>query len=689
MRLNAPLQLALLRFCFSAILIIGATGQFAFGEKPEEKVPGYTEVDLGIDPNQAVAEYFEMETRRIEKKFSLKQVDGKTWLKNKDLYRKQLAEMLGLSPFPKRTPLKTTITGEIVEEDFIVRNLHYQSSPGLYVTANLYLPKKVTKPVPAILYVCGHARVVKDDVSFGNKTNYHYHGVWFAKNGYACLMIDTIQLGELQGIHHGTYSKDMWWWNARGYTPAGVEAWNSIRGIDYLQSLPEVDAERIGITGRSGGGVYSWWTAALDERIKVAVPVAGITSMRNYIVDGCIEGHCDCMFMVNSYGWDFPMIAALVAPRPLLITNTDKDRIFPLDGVMDVYWQTRHIYEELGAGDKIGIAISEGPHKDTQRLQVNAFEWFNRFLKNEKSEQLEPSEKTFTPEQLKVFAELPTGERTTTIHDSFVPQAAPVVPKSLEQWNSQQLKWKQQLSQQSFHQWPKQNAHSGDLNVKQLSSETQGHLKTTVYSYMPQAPFVLPLYLVEPVSNSKKNDSVTLYVLGEEDWKDFTSGELQKRIVAQLGTTCFVPTRGIGPTAWQGTKKDLTQIRRRFALLGQTLDGMRVWDVRQALHAVRKIPQCKNQKVHLRARGITAGIALFASLYEAEVDGLTLQDLSASQSSGAIFLNVLRIFDTPHALAMAASQCPIQLINAAPTVEDYALQVREIAGSKQMKIQRN
>ena len=65
-----------------------------------------------------------------------------------------------------------------------------------------------------------------------------------------------------------------------------------------------------GLTGRSGGGAYSWWIAALDERIKVAVPTAGITTLKNYVLDGAIEGHCDCMFMVNEERWDFDRVAA-------------------------------------------------------------------------------------------------------------------------------------------------------------------------------------------------------------------------------------------------------------------------------------------------------------------------------------------------------------------------------------------
>src|SRR5438046_3148089 len=79
--------------------------------------------------------------------------------------------------------------------------LNFQSLPGLYVTANLYLPKNLTGQAPAILYVCGHGPVIKNGVSYGNKVSYQHHGAWFAQNGYICLIIDTLQLGEIQGIH--------------------------------------------------------------------------------------------------------------------------------------------------------------------------------------------------------------------------------------------------------------------------------------------------------------------------------------------------------------------------------------------------------------------------------------------------------------------------------------------------------
>ena len=438
---------------------------------------------FGAKGDDLLKQYFELETVKTEESFLAGIESKEDWLAKKDKYRVQLFSMLGIDPNRSRTDLKATITGKVDGDGFVVEKLHYQSSPGLYVTGNLYLPaeRKEGQKFPAILYVCGHGRVKKGGVSYGNKTHYHHHGAWFARNGYICLTIDTIQLGEIEGLHHGTYSKNMWWWASRGYTPAGVEAWNGIRGIDYLQSRPEVDGERIGVTGRSGGGAYSWWVAALDERVKAAVPVAGITSMRNHVVDGCVEGHCDCMYQVNARGWDYAMISSLVAPRSLLISNTDKDRIFPLDGVVDVHRKTKRVYDLLGVPNNLGLHVTEGPHKDTQNLRVHAFSWFNRFLKKENPLIDKPAVKYFEPEQLKVFEKLPADEITNRIHDTFVPQAEPpTVPKDKACWSAYRKATMAGLNEHVFAGWPDNPGELG--NEKALDLKADG-IRLAAYDF--------------------------------------------------------------------------------------------------------------------------------------------------------------------------------------------------------------
>ena len=168
--------------------------------------------------------YFQAETAKISDGCLTDVSSLDDWNTKKIQHREELREMLGLPSEESRPALNAVVTGTLDHQLFTVEKLHFQSRPHLYVTANLYLPKNVKAPSPAILYLCGHAKVVTNGVSLGNKTAYQHHGAWFARNGFACLVIDTLQLGEIEGLHHGTYREGMWWWNSRGYTPARVEA---------------------------------------------------------------------------------------------------------------------------------------------------------------------------------------------------------------------------------------------------------------------------------------------------------------------------------------------------------------------------------------------------------------------------------------------------------------------------------
>jgi hypothetical protein len=662
---------------------------------------------FGGEGDEMLAKYLERRTVQIEDSFLGEVGNKEDWNKFRGKYRERLGYMLGLAPARPRTDLKATITGKLEGDGFTVENLHYQSSPGLYVTGNLYLPadRKKRERFPAVLYVCGHGRVKKDGVSYGNKVHYHHHGSWFARNGYVCLTIDTIQLGEIEGIHHGTYSKDMWWWVSRGYTPAGVEAWNSMRGIDYLQSRPEVDPDRIGVTGRSGGGAYSWWVAALDERVKAAVPVAGITSMRNHVIDGCVEGHCDCMYQVNSERWDFAMISSLVAPRALLISNTDKDRIFPLDGVLEVHSKTRKLYGLLGATGKLGLHITEGSHKDTQDLRVHAFSWFNRFLKDQNPPPLidKPAVKYFEPEQLKVFESIPADEKTSSIHETFVPVAsAPPVPKDKSDWKKYRDKVRAELDENVFGAWPKKSPKAKGETSADLSS---GGIRFSVHPFVSQEPWELSLYLVHRAGLDREDlDLVVLNVLDENGWNDFagTYGKAfgkgfpknlklpahdaeafdsEKHMFKnQKWAMAYVAPRGIGPTAWSGDARKRNQILRRFCLLGETLDGMRVFDIVRSASSLRAVEGMGKVPLWMQANSQMATNLLYASLSIPEVTRLDLHDLPESHRAGPAYLNVLRVLDLPQAVALAGERTRVVLYQPGAKYDDFPLRVAEALG---------
>src|SRR5262245_1201342 len=427
------------------------------------------------------------------------------WEKARPELRRQLLEMLGLWPMPARTDLKATVTGKVERPKFTVEKLHFQSLPGLYVSGNLYVPKPVPKNAPAVLYVCGHGNVVKDGVSFGSKVAYQHHPAWFAEHGYVALVIDTLQLSEIPGLHHGTYREKMRWWHTLGYTPAGVECWNAMRALDYLDTRPEVDPKRLGVTGRSGGGAYSWWLAAVDERVQCAIPVAGIVDLEaqlnagypGRLEKGVIAGHCDCMFMVNTYRWDFATVVALVAPRPLLLGNSGQDDIFPVPGYRRIADKVRGIYELYGAGNKFALLETNGKHQDTPELRLGAFRWMNRWLKADDADVTEDIFDRFTPQELKVLTTSPEDQVNTTIQESFIRAAAVELPRSAEVirswWPGENGKLETALREKVFRGWP---ARAPGLGSKPVGDRTHDGVRLRAWDFMSEEGIELRLWLM-------------------------------------------------------------------------------------------------------------------------------------------------------------------------------------------------
>ena len=632
------------------------------------------------DFDEQLQSYFVEQTNLIVQATAEELAAIEDWPSFQKKARQELLEMLGLRPIPSKTPLKPVITGVTEHEAFLVEKLHFQSMPGLYVTGNLYIPKNIKDSLPAILYVCGHANVKENGISYGAKVNYHHHAAWFARHGYICLIIDTLQLGEIEGIHHGTYRYDRWWWLSRGYTPSGVEAWNGIRAVDYLVSRPEVDASRIGVTGRSGGGINSWWAVALDDRVKAAVPVAGITDLTNHVVDGCVEGHCDCMYLINTHRWDYAKLAALAAPRPLLISNTDQDEIYPIDGVFRTYRKVRGIYETLDAKSRIALNTAAGPHKDLQELRVHAFRWFNHYLKGEDDLIEKPAVKFFKPEQLRVFDQLPEDEINTRIDEIFVPQA-PSVSEVLTQmtWKEATAKWRGVLNHYAFAQPKKAKAE-----IQGSYSSKSGHLE--LWSLATDEHTQLPLFRLSATSPSGRG--TLRIVLDDNAWKKWSvilesnfpdlkfwndqteksdSQEKLSEWFQNWDEVILLPMRGAGPAKFSGDKFKQTQIKRRFYLLGQTLEELQTLDIVQGL----QVFNFSDQKVQVRANDAAAGMLVYASLFVPQAFSLHLNQLPFSHHNGPTYLTIMRNMDLPVAALMAAERHWLSIqVSENPTLKE-------------------
>jgi dienelactone hydrolase len=633
--------------------------------------------DRGAPGDAMIQAYLQQEAAKLTARFAEDITSREAWEAKRPQYLEEYYYMLGLSPRPEKTPLLAKITGTVEREGCVVELLHYQSRPGLYVTGNLYRPATV-KPgekLPAVFYVCGHSGRGRD----GNKVAYQSHGLWFARHGYVCLVVDSLQLGEIGATHHGTYNLQRWWWHSRGYTPAGVEAWNGVRGIDYLLSRPEVDGQRIAVTGISGGGAATYWITSADERVKVAVPVSGMADLESYVSNRVINGHCDCMFLYNTFQWPWTRIAGLIAPRPLLFVNSDKDSIFPMDANERIIARLERLYSLYGAGDRVDALVSVGGHAYRQDIRQGAYHFINAYLKGDAreitdsevdivSEGRNPGASPIPPEKLRVFptdADLPKDQLNTTIDERFVPLGQPGAPAPgrYAEWKKPLL---EELRRVSFAYFPQKVGRARKLGDVDAVTERVGSEENIEYRLR---------FAPEAAAGAAKR---LLVVLNQDEAG--TTPAWVKSIAAGGQAVVFCEPRGIGAMQWTKTNPP-NYVERSHALLGRTVDEGRVLDVMAAVRYLAlesRLASDEIEPVQVAGRGAAGLIAAYAALLDGRVAGVTLLAPPATHmtNSAPTLLNVLRVCDVPVALGLLAP-CPLTIIGAdpahfTPTVSAYA-----------------
>jgi len=637
--------------------------------KPDRDAPG----------DRMIQEYLARQARSVEGDVLEGVKTLEDWKKLRPRYKEEYFYMLGLWPMPAKTPLKATVTDTLRRDGYVVDMLHYQSWPRLYVTGNLYRPAEIKtgERLPAVLYLCGHAHQPRN----GNKTVYQSHGIWLARHGYVCLVLDTLQLGEIAAIHHGTYREGRWWWHARGYTPAGVECLNGMRGIDYLVSRPDVDPERIAVTGASGGGAATFWIAAADERVKAAVPVSGMADLESYVSNRVINGHCDCMFLYNTFLWPWTRIAALVAPRPLLFTNSDHDTIFPMDANDRVINRLERVYSHYGASDLVDAMVSIGGHAYRQDIRQAAFRFINTHLKTDprivadsEADLVMRDKKYFPiePEKLRVFpqdSDLPKDELNTTIDEHLVPMARPSAPASGE-FDAWKAGLAAELRRVTFRCFP-DRLGAGKVLGQAPTGETLLESEPGIEVYLR-------------CQSEPKQGQVPARVLLEV--RDPAAPDVAAAWSESVGVrhptdAVFRATpRGLDATRWT-RKNPPNYVERSHVLLGRTVDTGRVWDVIAAARYLHARYEGK-APVHVVGKGAGAVLAAYAALLEPEIAGAIVDRpvVSHMEAEAPQLLNVLRVCDVADVLGMLAPR-PLTVVGAPPELVTKVSAIYASAGA--------
>lgn len=297
--------------------------------------------------------------------------------------RKTMWEILG--PFPEKTPLNAKITGTVKKNGYRIENIIYESLPGFYVTASLFIPENVKKPAPAILFCSGHSTGVY------RLPSYQMPLLNLVKKGFVVLAIDPIGQGErLQYFNMetresviGSSTKEHSYPSPQvfltGKSIARYFLWDGIRGIDYLVSRKEVDPKRIGVHGLSGGGTQTAYISALDERVAASAPAGYITSYRRLMESVGVQDGEQNFYHGISSGIDHADFIEIRAPKPTLIMATTRD-FFSIQGSRETFKEVRRIYEVSGKPDNIEITEDDYGHGYTKKNREAMYAFFQKHL---------------------------------------------------------------------------------------------------------------------------------------------------------------------------------------------------------------------------------------------------------------------------------------------------------------------
>ena len=334
--------------------------------------------------------------------------------------REKLLKLMG--PTPEKTPLNAKVMGVIKKEDFLVEKILLESMPNYFVTAALFLPKKRKGKLPAIIYASGHT-----ENGFRSPV-YQRVIINLVKKGFAVLAFDPVGQGErsqyfdpeLGKSRFGSTTIEHSYPGAQcyvsGYSPTRYFVWDGIRCVDYLLSRKEIDPQRIGMTGRSGGGTQTAFTAAVDQRILAAAPECFITNME-YVMKsiGPQDAEQNLIHMLKE-GLDHADLLEVRAPKPGLIIATTRD-FFSIQGAQDTYQEVKEYYRILEAGENISMVQDDAEHASTKKNREAMYAFFQKHLKNPGgSEDIDVD--IFSDEELWVTAggNVITGTNSETIY---------------------------------------------------------------------------------------------------------------------------------------------------------------------------------------------------------------------------------------------------------------------------------
>jgi len=606
------------------------------------------------------------------------------WLERRTLVREKLSRIVG--PFPGKTPLNAKVSGKIFRDGYRIEKILYESMPGYYVTGALYIPDGVRRNAPAIFYACGHS------IAGFRAEAYQHICINLVKKGFVVLTIDPMGQGERFEYwdpqkneprfpipdHEHSYAGAQCL--ISGYSTGKYFIWDVIRGIDYLLSSKEVDPDRIGMTGRSGGGNLTAYLGALDDRILATAPecyITGYEQIYKSIGPQCAEQN---LYKMIVEGLDHADFIEARAPKPTMMITTTRD-FFSIQGARESFAEAGRMYQALGKPDKLIMVEDDTVHRSTRKNREAMYAFFQQYLENPGSPvdlevEVLPEEKLWVTETGQVVSSL-KGKSVFSLNRAVVEKQM----ESLEVGRADYVKHLEKLrsvaARLSGYNYP-DNFGDAVFSGRYVNPDYQ----LEKYLLEGSGDYVLPVVLLKP--NTRSKDEVFLILDSKGMKHAINQNSLAHDLVGEGHPVLLADLPGIGsmgPGYLKGDSYiDSTSYNQWFAavLAGRSNVGLRAEDIVRIVHFAKLGPH-EFSGISALSIGPLGSELLHAAVFEQDIRkiGLVRPFLSYADIATTRFYKAEYIpFTVPGALDqydlpdLMAGLCPRKLLILEPLSGD-------------------
>lgn len=567
------------------------------------------------------------------------------WTIQKTALRKELLKAWG--GFPENpAPLQPRILGKLERDGYAIERLVFQTFPGVWMTANAYVPKRQGK-LPAILMVHGHWRGAKQDPVVQARC------IGAAKLGFFVLVVDAFGAGERAiGRALGEYHGDM---TAATLLPtglplSGVQVYENMRAVDYLQQRPEVNPEKIGISGASGGGNQSMYAGGWDERFGAVSPVCSVGNYQAYLGAACCM--CEVVPGALRFAEEWGLLG-MVAPRGLLVINATRDaRQFSVEEAKKSLALAKPIFELLGKASHLRHTTFESGHDYSQPMREAVYGWMTFHLKGEGDGTPipEPATKPEDPETLRCFPGDSRPDDWITLPKFAAAEGRRILKQKDDSKDSTAWQPIRKKKLDNLEALLGGFPEPGELDVTVRKSEDRSFRDLT-FSPEPGITLTARHFI-------GKNPGRLLVVV------DFEPGAKQ---FGEAGNVVRMDLRATGPLARPGDKvgRALDHTAAQWGLwIGRPLLGQWVWDLRRLLDAIQEADGTLPPEITIVGVGPGGVVALAAAALDPRITRVASAGMLASlvtevpyegQRLGIIVPGILRdLGDIPHLAALVA-----------------------------------